>query len=124
MSIIGELYKLPDVVTRMNQSVFVWYLTGSRFFGHNTEISDWDFFGEDSPEKRMWLEQNGFTVESETDYLDGFNTVVYRHWTNVHVQLVQGAGEKDKVQQFLKDFPWTLVPKMYQTSIWDWGKVA
>lgn len=69
----GMFYSLLTVkMMEMEKSGFLFYVTGSRFFGGVHKDSDYDFFVVDSPELRNWLYRQGFVKlsESDLDYAD------------------------------------------------------
>ena len=122
--VIGEL--LPVQIETLNKSQFKFYLTGSRYFGNATATSDWDFFVQDSPMVRKWLESEGYwhgTKFNEEDphYVDDFMTVLYQ-CGNVHIQVIQYVDWKYRTQVFLKNFPWNTVEKNHRDRVWNWAK--
>lgn len=100
---------LTCVLNVMNLSDHYFHETGSRHFGHASLQSDWDFFTEDSPEARKFLENLGFkevpggylTTRDQTD--DPTIATVYHHpRANVHVQLIWDMDLKIKAQEVIE----------------------
>ena len=88
---------------------FPFFLTGSRFFGEETEVSDWDFFAQYSKEIRLWLDQHGFVVLSsdywssvswDVSYSD-LNMSLVLQRMNVQVQLQRNVSAKRHVQDII-----------------------
>lgn len=85
----GEILKLLP---------FKFYLTGSRYFGTETEESDWDVFAQDDGYLRYVLEQNGFEKEKLPKYTgDSLCDAVYKK-ENIYVQLVNNVTKKRDIQ--------------------------
>lgn len=119
--IYGQLHN--ELVEKMIQTtLYKFYLTGSRFFGHMTKESDYDFFVERIPGVETWLLQHDFHEETEPVYNDAFKCVVYRNWRfDIHVQVINNVEAKRKAQDMLKNFPWVHVTKENQKHIWNWA---
>lgn len=126
---------LPTVLKTLeslDKSEFVFYPTGSRYFGNFSEFSsDWDFFVEDSREVRAMLLDLGFDYQEDHDYGNDVSIVsVMRHlhtgnhnsW--VDVQLIAETMLDDKItaQRILKDryknggFP---TEKKLRSELWN-----
>ena len=75
-------------------------LTGSRFFGTGSSISDWDFFAEVTPETVAELECLGFRCIPNHVYLDSNTDSVY-YKDNIHIQLVKNIEAKMIAQTYL-----------------------
>ena len=92
-------------------SPFYFYQTGSRYFGTQTQESDYDFFtpiyGINGFTYNImnWLEENGFQREGNEaaeKYNDNVTAAVYVK-DNVHVQLVTNLNHKIAMQKLLFD---------------------
>lgn len=92
------------VLTQLAESKLDFHLTGSRYFGNATQLSDWDFFCQDSKQVRNFLVSLGFKVGGQgTDYLDNQMAFVYRHpEALVDVQVVHEVLVK-QIAQLLVD---------------------
>lgn len=96
----------------LNDNTHEYYLTGSRFFGTYTPVSDWDFFTKDTPDTRSYLESCGFERLEHSRYSDDPTiTVVYRYTPSIEslsvsvwidVQLVENPDRKRKAQELIK----------------------
>jgi hypothetical protein len=83
------------------ESKFHFFLTGSRFFGKCGSGADFDFFVEDSPEVRSFLEANGFKpVAYYPGSIVGKCHEVYRSG-KIDVQCVLDAEKKNQAQLML-----------------------
>ena len=101
------------VLESLEKSEFVFYPTGSRYFGNfNDFVSDWDFFVENSPEVRAKLIDLGFDYQVNPDYGDDDSiTCVMRLHLSVgsdcfvDVQLIAETMIDTKImaQRILKD---------------------
>lgn len=61
-----------QMLDKMEKSPFVFHLTGSRYFGIHTSISDYDFFTQSSEEVRKFLVANNFSKIGDMDaYVNG-----------------------------------------------------
>ena len=72
----GVIHMSPTqrMLNEMDASCIDFNLTGSRFFGTPTPTSDYDFFAENTPKVREWLESKNFKNISEevyNNYFDG-----------------------------------------------------
>lgn len=80
------------------------YLTGSRYFHANVPDSDWDYFTEDTPQVRQYLEEEGFILVPATSahmsYTSSVTAVYYRE--GFHVQLVRCPIVKSLVQSRMR----------------------
>jgi hypothetical protein len=59
-----------SMIDQITRSFLNFYLTGSRYFGNDTNDSDWDFFVEFQDGLRDWLEDRGFESQG-ADYGEG-----------------------------------------------------
>lgn len=105
--------QLPCIAA-LHNSIYLFYLTGSRFFQKYAEGSDWDFFVEDSPGLVEYLESVGFLKSSKGTYASKEILAVYKHREGVDVQIVVNAAAKEKVQQ--KMLAAGLTPILYATT--------
>lgn len=81
-------------MNKLEKSGYLFYLTGSRFFGNHKDYSDWDFFTKDTPEIRQQLVEWGFVEVPGGEYSCDpscskvFETVDSIAEKVVHVQLI------------------------------------
>lgn len=97
----AKLVKTADAVIRESSHVF--YLTGSRYFGTQTETSDFDYFVKDGIDVRKELTNNGFVIES-TSYVGDPNIVLVYRRDNIHVQCVADPIAKNWIQWCMPQF--------------------
>lgn len=110
----------------IENSPFMFYLTGSRFFNTATEKSDWDFFVEQCEGLQEFLAESGFHITNETYAQDPMFTAVWAK-DNVHVQIVRSATAKqymqDHMHMLIREFKpskqqvqyiWAFATKMYR----------
>ena len=112
-----------SVLQRINKYRASFWLTGSRFFGGASFRSDYDFFAQDSVEKRSFLTDLGFVVLNEGEYAeDSNNAIVYRAFVKpnkVDVQLVKSFSLKLKAQEAIKARDATLgLSKLQARRVW------
>lgn len=116
-----------DLNLEILNNSFGFQLTGSRYFGYQSNKSDWDFFVQERPKREVekWLISRGFRCISQpTHYKDKMCLTVWR-WedeTNqIDVQIVRDAELKQKCQQWLSHFPYALkeTPKHRHAYFWD-----
>jgi len=99
---------VDQVFAILRNSSFMFYPTGSRFFGCQQEESDYDFFVQDKEEYdqrklQLFLEQNNFDRDISTVYQDAEVLAVYCHkHYKIHIQIVAHAENKQKVQELIK----------------------
>ena len=86
------------IINQLEKSDFQFHLTGSRAMGNWHSESDWDYFTEDNPDVRAFLEKLGFGEDSEASY--DTSTVVYA-LGHYHVQLVSNFGNRFKAQNMV-----------------------
>ncbi len=105
----------------------VLYLTGSRFFGGETPLSDYDFFTKDTKEVRIRLKAIGFVSVHDrtyTEFAEGdrlFRKTLHGQ-VHVDVQLLIGRPEnKNQIQQLIKKFvpSFNKLNKMDRRMIWQ-----
>lgn len=78
------------------------YLTGSRFFGGATALSDWDFFVQDSTAVTDAIRVQGFyRVSDNWTYLDNDCASVWQKGT-IHIQLSRNVGRRLSARNRLK----------------------
>ena len=106
---------LPEILNTIHGSTFVFYPTGSRFFGGNVAAeADWDFFVEDSTDVRLFLELHGFVSNDMECYDDCNSAAVYTYHGDyssdkglgkIDVQLIPAnrMGSKMLVQKILRE---------------------
>jgi len=102
--------KTETIIDKLEKSKFSFYLTGSKYFGQDTALSDTDYFVEDSCEIRQFLEKLGFEVISAThpdytnktldieDILETKDHFVGRSSKTIHIQLIKPDWLPAKVQ--------------------------
>lgn len=103
---------LPVTVEMIQKHQHPFYLTGSRFFGGVTDISDWDFFALYSEELRSQLLDYGFepddndTYSIDTEIIEVLSKNCFDPGTGrlvkVDVQLLKALEKKAAVQSALK----------------------
>jgi hypothetical protein len=113
-----------ETFREMDWATFQFHLTGSRYFGRHSADSDWDFFVEDQPDLRDWLECHGFSKESNDTYAAADVSEVWKHGSfAIHVQITIDARLKSAVQEilFAKGLSYTLYnkPKNERGDIWN-----
>ena len=87
---------------KMSKSGHVFHLTGSRYFGYYSELSDWDFFVEDHQNLHAELEDMGFKM-MPGGYDDPVTAEVWHHPDDIHVQVVTDIEVKKTAQQIIRD---------------------
>lgn len=106
----------------LQQSPYMFYLTGSRAFSTVVaENTDYDFFIQDSVQVQDWLKLNGFHSLSKNNGYRGaceINAIYGR--AKIHVQLVLNEDKKMLIQkQILAQFPnFNTIQKPTRTHIW------
>lgn len=121
------LHNLPpklDKLVTLSESKHDFYLTGSYYFGGTHRGSDFDFFAENIPEIREWLEFNGFQemVGMHSSYMDMNTSSVYRHrQANIDVQLVHDLQMKQVAQDMIKQAGSmsVMATKTQKKSVWE-----
>ncbi len=103
---------LPVTVEMIQKHQRPFYLTGSRFFGGVSDISDWDFFALNSEELRSQLLDYGFepndneTYSSDTEIVEVLSKTCIDPGTGrlvkIDVQLLKALEKKAAVQEALK----------------------
>lgn len=117
--IYGESMQSDSALQYIATSRFMFYLTGSRYFGNVTPESDHDYFVQDSPQLRSELELNGFVLECESYKSDIIMVAVYKR-ENVHVQVVTNATIKQRIQYRLRPLFTTFKPdKPLAKALWQ-----
>jgi len=103
--------ELDNVFVGLHEASQYFRLTGSRFFGWPTSVSDWDFFAEDTYETRNLLMDLGFSDvsrdgvsnEKHPTYSDPLCTGVFFHPDGIHVQLVNDFITKMMAQKIIAE---------------------
>lgn len=136
--------ELDYYLNKLAESKFMFYPTGSRFFGNATEESDYDFFVEDTQPVLTFLENLGFNPLGGNYYgpdpLDRNTRVVMRklvrdgeypgagaygihlpRWTHIDIQICKDIYMKQQAQEILSNhrFKFYLVPKSCRQVFWD-----
>lgn len=111
----------------LNSSNFQFYATGSRALGKPKKESDWDFYTQDTPEVREWLEEHGF-IEDGHGYPEDLQCAVVYSWQRldaiwiterIDVQCVADVVLKTKVQAVIKKNMLAYnMPKEYMKRVW------
>lgn len=94
------------MISKLNNSEFKFFLTGSQYFGCQTKDSDIDFFCQYSNNVKLFLDRLGFE-EIGNEYLedDHIRYVMRHEFLNIDVQLVNDAMLKNIAQEFLMKRP-------------------
>jgi hypothetical protein len=91
-----------SVVSTLQESPYMFYLTGSRAgLGTPREDSDWDFFTQDNDEVREWLRNQGYRLHSVGYTDDPQIATVFRFdgsTISVDVQLIVDVSKKQRAQ--------------------------
>ena len=121
--------KQMEIVSRLQQSEFKFYLTGSRFFGDPRPDSDWDFFCGWDVGIYSFLKSLGFEVIPRVNMLitdkqlydDDNCAIVYRHECGVDVQFQYNLRKKFMAQQVIAMRYSTkgIVPKEKRRELWN-----
>jgi len=116
---------IPLVITKMEQSDFIFYLTGNRFWGDIDSKHYWEFFTENSPEVRQWLTENKFVLCTEDatdiDYMNHVGIYTFDNLTEnpIGIYLIESAYVKNKIQSELYELCITTInDKEYTTKVW------
>lgn len=99
-----KMDETSKTIKLLEESPFVFHLTGSRKFGNARSTSDWDFFveeGEYADTVERWLSANGFQKDSYSRYKTGRNTAAVWKKGMVHIQIVHNAETKLEVEEIL-----------------------
>lgn len=110
-----------EIIKKLEESSFDFYLTGSRFFGNSGIAADIDLFTQDSVEVEVFLKELGFIKLPQNFYnnqkLDVNTARVYRATlAQIDVQLVEKPHVKFNLQIWLKEN--NLVPPKLNANIW------
>jgi len=95
-----------DIISALAHSSHIFYQTGSRYFGRNTNVSDFDFYTEDNNEVRAFLKDIGFMKVSKhiiDRYVDENCSSVYTY-KNIDIQLTDDINLRIKANKAVKDF--------------------
>jgi len=116
---------IPLVLTKMEQSDFIFYLTGDRFWGYVGSKHLWEFFTEDSPEVQQWLAENKFVLcnkgDLDIDYMNYTKIYIFHNLMGspIRIYLVESAYVKNKIQSELYKLCITTInDKEYTTKVW------
>lgn len=110
------------ILGALEKSVFKFYLTGSRFFGGFTPNSDWDYFVQDEPDVREYLNSLGFHSDPNQDLLGYDDSTIVSVWqlNDIHMQLVVNADFKFEVQTYLSRMTnMRAIPKTARKHLWN-----
>lgn len=116
------------MITDFNNSEFLFYLTGSRYFGTAQPESDYDFFVQYDTKVCEFLAHRGFSSKynSPTHYRDSeLVAVVHNNGLNIDVQMVKDAVLKNSIQEMISKRQDMLLmlskqlPKIYHSAFWD-----
>lgn len=114
---LGNMF--PEKIQELQDSRFMFYLTGSRFFGGNSELSDWDFFTLWTKEVVVFLVDRGFSATRH--YEDSITSSVMTFEQGplkVDIQLVDSVDLKNKAQKLLKPYI-KMVEKSQRKILWE-----
>ena len=112
----NQPYTIHD---ELRNSKFEFYLTGSRYLGGANDNSDWDYFTQNSPGVRDFLQRLGFKHDL-SGYYDDPLIVSVMCSGDVHVQLCLNVESKERVQWTLKNngVRFDRIPKDQARRIW------
>jgi hypothetical protein len=120
-----------DVFKALDRLPVELHLTGSRYFGHSSSNSDWDFFTQHSNETAANLEKLGFRPLTYTSYVDMESVMVYRGRfpknntlpiVQVDVQLVRDVLLKIHAQKIMYThlrYVMSKIPKDARNKLWN-----
>lgn len=110
--------KIVDVLGEMNESLFDFWGTGSRFASRKTS-GDFDFFTSDSHDVVQFLKRIGFRCNGK-GYNDSLVHTVMAHPIGIHVQLTIDVELKKKVRNFIaaSNMEYS-VPKEGRRALWN-----
>lgn len=84
-----------------------YYLTGSHYFGHSNDLSDWDFFTQDSEEVFEYLVNNGFFLRDSHSYLQDKEICRVLRYSapgiQIDIQLVSDTNLKLEAQALIEE---------------------
>ena len=129
-------FTFNEVIQMLNTSNLKFFLTGSRYFNHANDSSDWDFFVDRTSESINFIKGLGFEpfVASELDkfygnHYEGLSDVtIYQLITidgkKIQIQLLEGhdaSNVKFAVQKNIKDLgtTFTNLPKSERKKVWS-----
>lgn len=129
----------PPLIRTLQDSSFEFYFTGSRYFGYETETSDWDLFVQipfgSIAGLYALLTKHGFRKESsnveytrtDIDPLNDAVEVWIHQGFNIHIQVVDNAAAKAKIQEVMKTVPGIQdmlrhLSKEDRKAIWKMGR--
>ena len=124
--IFGTLNTSATIHESFQNSDFLFYLTGSRYFGGAEENSDWDFFVQYDDNVVKFLVSLGFELRHATEYKDTELVKFMRHKEKkIDVQLVKDAALKMLVQILLASEPmrrhYNGMVKITRWYLWDFA---
>lgn len=110
--LVNRTYTVGTVLGLLSADSHIFSLTGSRFFGNATAVSDWDFFVLNSKSVRNFLESIGFSEISTEEMVDlGYDRSQFSHIYElkcsdgvIQVQCVQDCVGKKIAQEKIKEF--------------------
>lgn len=114
-----------DTITEMlHKAPFKFHLTGSRYFGNSSSLSDTDYYTQYNEEVEKWLVTNGFRLlgQKSAYYWDLNTESVYRsHKTDI--QLQKNIAKKHFAQVWLNSpsrrDKYLQTPKLKRTALWQ-----
>lgn len=123
----NQVLSINDLFRIFEESPYDFYLTGSRYFGTETEESDWDFCAQYSNELVQFLEKLGFVNNAFVqEYLDPMTLMVMGVYlpdgNKIDVQLCKDLETKLRIRDILfKYFYGNGIPgnKMERSQIWS-----
>lgn len=116
------------ILAKLNESCFVFNITGSKRFGNDTSQSDTDLFVKNSPEVIMFLKDLGFkdmfgVNEYGFDKLDnncvsvlGIDCPIDGE---IHIQISKDFELREKANEIATLIPWQRIPKGDRCKIWN-----
>lgn len=95
-----------ELFDELKKAPHTFYVTGSRFFGDYTGRSDYDFFTQESDATRLFLQKLEL-LETTWNPRYTVDPSIISVWTHpklpIHIQFVNAADLKWKIQNLLKD---------------------
>lgn len=103
-----------NVINKLHESKFNFYLTGSRYFGNDNDLSDWDFFVQEPQANYQCVDLVNHLLEigfigiskSLAGYDDSQCVEIFRYLRNglqIDIQVVRCAETKNEIQKCIRD---------------------
>jgi predicted nucleotidyltransferase len=108
-----------EILLKLEQSMFTFYLTGSRAFGTNHSDSDYDFFVASDSQIGPYLQELDF-FPIPCKYRDRLNTSTYHHDSGIDVQLCMNVNIKKAAQDILlENGILSIADKGFNKRVWN-----